>query len=116
MKKQFSLTRAALKYELAHSEAEAERLLRRGLAALELEGSSLAEGRKGTWEKEVLAWWLCQHTTARRWWVSERLGTGDESRVTQAIGRVKRDGQPEQAPLKRRLEQVYEGASGGLEA
>ena len=24
----------------------------------------LLETRKGAWEKEVLAWWLCQHTTA----------------------------------------------------
>ena len=64
----------------------------------------------------LLAWWLWQHTTARRRWVSERLWMGDESRVTQAIGRVKRDGQPEQARLKRRLEQVYEGDSGRLEA
>jgi hypothetical protein len=36
---------------------------------------------------------------------------GDESRVTQAIGRVKREGQPELARLKRRLEQVYESIS-----
>ncbi len=63
-----------------------------------------------------MAWWLCQHTTARWRWVSERLGMGDESGVTQAIGRVKRDGQPELARLKRRLEQVYKGDSGGLEA
>ena len=33
---------------------------------------------------------------------------GDESRVTQAIGRLKRKGQPELERLKRRLEQVYE--------
>ena len=57
----------------AHGEAEAERLLARGLAAGELEERHLAEVRKGSWEKEVLAWWLCQHTTARRRWVSERL-------------------------------------------
>ena len=55
-----------------------------------------------------MAWWLCQHTTARRRWVSERLVMGDESRVTQAIGRVKRERQPELERLKRRLEQVYE--------
>jgi hypothetical protein len=35
----------------AHGEAEAERLLTRGLAAL-----GLVETRKGAWEKEVLAW------------------------------------------------------------
>jgi hypothetical protein len=33
---------------------------------------------------------------------------GDESRVTQALGRVKREEKPELERLKRRLEQVYE--------
>ena len=56
--------------------------------------------------------WLCQHTTARRRWVCERLAMGDESRVTQAIGRLKRKGQPELERLKRRLEQVYENHNG----
>ena len=75
----------------------------------------------------MLAWWLCQHTTAclrrsgrgrqaRRRWVSERLGMGDESRVTQAIGRLKRKGQPELERLKRRLEQVYENHNAEVEA
>ena len=100
----------------AHGEAEAERLLARGLAALELTEGQLAETRKGAWEKEVLAWWLCQHTTARRRWVSERLGMGDESRVTQAIGRLKRKGQPKLERLKRRLEQVYENHNREAEA
>ena len=99
----------------AHGEAEAERLLARGLAVLPLAGSQLAEARKGAWEKEVLAWSLCQHTTARRRWVSERLGMGDESRVTQAIGRAKRDKRPELKRLKRRLEQVYESTNGEVE-
>jgi hypothetical protein len=58
-----------------------------------------------------LAWWLCQHTTARQRWVSERLGMGEESRVTQAIGRLKRKEPPELERLKRRLEQVYESHS-----
>jgi hypothetical protein len=48
--------------------------------------------------------------------MSERLGMGDESRVTQAIGRVKRDGQPGLKRLKRRLEQVYESISEEVEA
>ncbi len=99
----------------AHGEAEAERLLARGLAALEPAEGQLAETRKGAWEKEVLAWWSCQHTTARRRWVSEQLGMGDESRVTQAIGRLKRKGPPEVERLKKRLEQVYEGHNGELE-
>jgi hypothetical protein len=102
--------------ERAHGEAEAERLLARGLAALDLAEDQLAETRKGAREKEVLAWWLCRHTTARRRWVSERLGMGDESRVTQAIGRLKRKGQPELERLKRRLEQVYENHNAEVEA
>ena len=46
---------------------------------------------------------------------SERLGMGDESRVTQAIGRLKRKGPPELERLKRRLEQVYENHNGEAE-
>jgi hypothetical protein len=99
----------------AHAEVEAERLLARGLAALGLAEVQLAETREGAWEKEVLAWWLCQHTPARRRWVSERLGMGDESRVTQAIGRLKRKGQPELERLKRRPEQVYENRNEEVE-
>ncbi|MGO8928312.1 MAG: hypothetical protein ACLQU3_15700 [Limisphaerales bacterium] len=47
-------------------------------------------------------------------WKSVRRGWY-VSRVTQAIGRVKRDGQPELARLKRRLEQVYESNNGEAE-
>jgi len=35
--------------------------------------------------------------------------------MTQAIGRVKRDGQPELERLKRRLKQVYESNTGEVE-
>jgi hypothetical protein len=41
---------------------------------------------------------------------------GDESRVTQTIGRVKRERQPELQRLKRRLEQVYEDNNREAEA
>ena len=75
----------------------------------------LAETRKGAWEKEVLAWWLCPHTTARQRWVSERLGMEDETQVAQAIGRLKRKGQPELERLKRRLEQACENNHGEVE-
>ena len=43
------------------------------------------------------------------------VGMGDESRVTQAIGRLKRKGQSELERLKRRLEQVYENHNGEVE-
>jgi hypothetical protein len=57
--------------------------------------------------KQLLAWWLCQHTTAHRGWVSARLGMGDESRVSQAIGWVKQESQPAVKRLKERLEVEY---------
>ncbi len=62
----------------------------------------------GAGEKAVLAWWLCRHTTARWRWVSERLGMEDESRVTQAIGRVQRGAPRQLARMKSRLERVYQ--------
>ncbi len=57
-----------------------------------------------------------RHTTARRRWVSERLGMGGESRVPQAIGRLKRKGRPTLERLKRRREQVYESHNAGVAA
>jgi len=73
----------------AHSEGEAESLLAEGLRVLEVGRGQLAKGAKGMAEKRALAWWLCQRTTVSRRWVSERLGMGDESRVTQSIRQVK---------------------------
>jgi hypothetical protein len=75
---------------------------------LKLEESRLAQPPKGGLEKQLLAWWLCRHTTARRRWVSVRLGMGDESRVTHAIGWVKQEVEPEVKKLKKRLEEAYE--------
>jgi len=91
-----------------HAEAGAERLLAQGLAVFRPEESRLAGQPKGGLEKQVLAWWLCRHTTACRRWVGDRFGTGDESRVTQAIRRVKREAQPGMQELKRRLEKACE--------
>ena len=40
--------------------------------------------------KVVLAWWLRQRTTVLLRWVSERLGMGQYTRVSQAVCRMKR--------------------------
>jgi hypothetical protein len=61
-----------------------------------------------TVEKQVVAWWLCQHTTARRRRVSGRFGMGDESRATQAIRWVKQEAQAGMQELQRRLEKACE--------
>jgi hypothetical protein len=89
-----------------HGEAEAERLLAKGLSAFKLEEKGLSDQPKGTMEKQVLAWWLSQNTTASRRWVSERLHMGDESRVSQAIRRVKLDTQAETGELIKRLAKI----------
>ena len=72
-----------------------------------LEQTQLAGEPKGELKKQVLAWWLSQHTTAGRRWVSERLGMGDESRVTQAIRKVRQEAHPAMQDLIRQLEKVY---------
>ena len=63
-----------------YGEAEAELLLAKGLTVLGLEEGLLAGLPKGGMEKQVLAWWLCQHTTASRRWVSERLNRESDRR------------------------------------
>ena len=91
--------------KIEHGQGEARRLLGAGLAALGMEGLDLHQQPKGMAEKQVLAWWLSRRTTVRRRWVSEQLGMGDESRVTQAIRRVKQSAEPTLARLKRRIEE-----------
>jgi len=71
-----------------HGEAAAERMLEEGLRRLGLRREGLAAMAKGRLEKQVLAWWLCQHTTVTRRWVSQQLAMGHASRVTQAVGAV----------------------------
>jgi len=88
----------------AHDEAAAAALLSRGLAALELGEAELAGLAKGAPVKQVLAWWLRQRTTVSRRWLSERLGMGDASRVTQAVAAVRQASDRTVLGLRRRLE------------
>ena len=74
----------------AHDEAAAEQHLEHALRALGLEAQHLAESALGAPEKLALAWWLRQNTTVSLRWVSERLGMGHYTRVTQAISRMNR--------------------------
>jgi hypothetical protein len=39
-------------------------------------------------EKQVLAWWLRKKTVVSRRWISEKLGMGDLSRVSNAVRNV----------------------------
>jgi REP element-mobilizing transposase RayT len=96
----------------AHGELEAERMVARGLVVLGLDGQRLVEKPKGMAEKQVLAWWLRQRTTAGRRWVSKRLWMGEESGVSKAIRLVKesRDGQ-----LNRLKQRLLKGLNDGGE-
>ena len=95
----------------AHAQGQAEKLLVKGLKVLEVRAEDLSSGAKGMVEKQALAWWLCRRTTVSRRWVSERLGMGDESRVTQSIRHMKGNASFELKKLKQLL--VLEEASNG---
>ena len=87
----------------AHGELEAERMVAQGLVVLGVDGQRLVEQPKGMAEKQVLAWWLRQRTTAGRRWVSKRLWMGEESGVSKAIRRVKESRAGKLNRLKQRL-------------
>ena len=69
----------------AHDQMAAERRLERALGHLGFTGQELKDLPKGAPEKVALAWWLRDGTTVSLRWVSERLGKGHYTRVTQAI-------------------------------
>jgi hypothetical protein len=54
----------------------------------------------------VLAWWLRQRTTVSLRWLGERLGMGHYTRVSQAIGMVKRNRDRKLERLRRKLIQL----------
>jgi hypothetical protein len=74
----------------AHDEAAGEKLTRRGAKVLGIASDELARMPRTAPEKVALAWWLRQRTTVSLRWVSERLGMGHYTRVTQAVSRMNR--------------------------
>ena len=71
-----------------HDEGQAVRMLKRDLGVLGIKESDLEAKAKGAVEKQVLAWWLRKKTVVSRRWLSENLGMGDLSRVTNAVRKV----------------------------
>ena len=90
----------------AHDEAAAERELQRAFRALGLDEGLVERLPKGAAEKVVAAWWLRRKTTVSLRWVSERLGMGHYSRVTQAIRRAERQPGRKIKQIKRKLERL----------
>jgi hypothetical protein len=74
----------------AHDEKAAEELLGQGLRALGVEGTELKGLAKGAVEKAALAWLLRERTTVGLSWIAGRLEMGHESRVSQAVLRMRR--------------------------
>jgi hypothetical protein len=87
----------------AHDEAAAAAALAAALKVLGLERAGLAQRPKGSPEKAVLAWWLRQRTTVGLRWLSDRLGMGHLTRVSQAISQVRHRPTIAQQRIKRRL-------------
>ena len=96
----------------AHDEAGAEKELKRAMRVLKLNESSLKQWPKSAPEKVVLAWWLRRRTTVSLRWVSERLGMGHYTRVTQAIGRAERRPGRKLNRIKRKLMHLADMANG----
>jgi REP element-mobilizing transposase RayT len=90
----------------AHDESAAERELRRAFRALGLDEGAVERLAKGAAEKVVLAWWLRRRTTVSLRWVSERLGMGHYTRVTQAIRRTEYQPGRKIKQIKRKLERL----------
>jgi putative transposase len=90
----------------AHDQASAESGLRQGMRILGLDKKSLLELPKASPEKVVLAWWLRENTTVTLRWVSERLGMGHYTRVTQAISRMSRRPGRKLEKMKRQMAAV----------
>lgn len=89
-----------------HDEARAGQLLQKGLQVLQRDMQDLKRSTKGTYEKQILAWWLRRNTVISRKWISEHLWMGDVSRVTKAISAVNSNRDDDIMRLKNRLERI----------
>src|ERR1051326_9280477 len=90
----------------AHGEAEAEKRLKRALDYLGLTSQDLKDLPRAAAQKAVIAWWLRERTTVSLRWVSERLGMGHYTRVSQAISRMKHRSARKHDKLRRHLSRL----------
>ena len=73
----------------AHDESEAERLLREGLAAAQLEEAVLVALPGSDVRKTALASLLLERTMARQTWIAERLAMRSAANVSQQVRRYR---------------------------
>jgi hypothetical protein len=89
-----------------HDEAQALRILQRGLDVLGISEGELQVKAKGAVEKQVLAWWLKKRTVVSRKWISDKLRMGDLSRVTNAGRKVDSGKEVEIRKWRIKLEEI----------
>jgi len=94
----------------AHDETAAEAMIVAGLRALKLDEIQLTNLPKGAPEKAGLAWLVRQRSTVSLRWVSQRLGMGDYSRVSQAVSRMDRGKGRKLTRIRHLLEDVAKNA------
>jgi putative transposase len=89
-----------------HDERQAERIVRRALAALGVKHSDLEELKKGAVEKQGIAWLIRSRTTMGTDWVARRLQMGHPSSVTAAVRKVRAGATPRLKKIKKTLEEI----------
>jgi len=82
--------------------------LAEGLAALALSRSDPEGLPKGASEKAAQAWWLRERTMVSLRWIGQTLAMGHDTRMTQAMSRMKRQPGRKLEKLKRCLLQIEE--------
>ena len=87
-----------------HGEREADVLIGQGFKKLGLKESELESLRKSDPRKSVLAWYVSSKTSVSQRWIGERLRMGSRGTVSNAIWKVRREGQGEYRRLRRMLE------------
>ena len=86
-----------------HDEAEAERLLQKGLKSLKLTEDELLSSKSVRIEKQAIVWLLKSYTTVRVVWIAERLQMGHPVNASRAISRFKQEPDKETRLLKKEM-------------
>jgi hypothetical protein len=89
-----------------HDDAQALRILQRGLDVLGVSEGELQVKAKGALEKQLLAWCLRKKTVVSRKWISDKLRMGDLSSVTNAVRKVDSGKENETRKWRIQLEEI----------
>ncbi|MEA2069634.1 MAG: hypothetical protein U9P12_10565 [Verrucomicrobiota bacterium] len=73
-----------------HDETEAERLVQKGLSALNLTNEDLSGMKKNCPEKYAIAWLIRRNTSVRPVWIKERLKMGKATNFADFLKRMTR--------------------------